>query len=150
MASAPRLGAAAGVGVGTVAHRMAPAPRLGATAGVEVGTVAHRWHLRRAWAPLRFDDGTLADARRTRDPVAAAQPTARARHGKASRRSDDGAPLHGLDTLLGELAARCRNTCRVPAGPSAPALSVPTEPAPTRRRAARLIESFPVPGTSES
>ena len=26
------------------------------------------WHLRRAWAPLLFDDETLADARRTRDP----------------------------------------------------------------------------------
>ena len=28
------------------------------------------WHLRRAWAPLLFHDETLADARRTRDPVA--------------------------------------------------------------------------------
>ena len=108
------------------------------------------WHLRRAWAPLLFDDETLADDRRTRDPVAAAQPTARARHKKASRRTDDGAPLHSLDTLLGELATRCRNTCRVPADPSAPPLSVLTEPTPIQRRAAHLIESFPVPGTSES
>ena len=108
------------------------------------------WHLRRAWAPLLFDDETLADARRTRDPVAAAKPTARARHKKASRRTDDGAPLHSLDTLLGELATRCRNTCRVPADPSAPPLSVLTEPTPTQRRAAHLIETFPVPGTSES
>ena len=108
------------------------------------------WHLRRAWAPLLFDDETLADDRRTRDPVAPAQPTARARHKKASRRTDDGAPLHSLDTLLGELATRCRNTCRVPTDPSGPPLSVLTEPTPTQRRAAHLIESFPVPGTSES
>ena len=108
------------------------------------------WHLRRAWAPLLFDDETLADARRARDPVAPAKPTARARHKKASRRTDDGWPLHSLDTLLGELATRCRNTCRVPTDPSAPALSVLTEPTPTQRRAALLIESFPVPGTSES
>ena len=107
------------------------------------------WHLRRGWAPLLFDDETLADDRRTRDPVAAAKPTARARHKKASRRTDDGQPLHSLDTLLGELATRCRNTCRVPADPSAPPLSVLAEPTPTQRRAARLIESFPVPGTSE-
>ena len=107
-------------------------------------------HLRRTWAPLRFDDETLADARRTRDPVATAQPTARARHEKASRRTDDGAPLHRLDTLLGELATRCRNTCRVPADPSAPPLSLLTEPTPTQRRAANLIGSFPVPGTSGS
>ena len=106
------------------------------------------WHLRRAWAPLLFDDETLADARRTRDPVAPAKPTARARHKKASRRSDW--PLHSLDTLLGELATRCRNTCRVPADPSAPALSVLTEPTPIQRRAAHLIEMFPVSGTPES
>ena len=52
------------------------------------------WHLRRAWAPLLFDDETLADARRTRDPVAPAKPTERSRHKKASRRTDDGWPLH--------------------------------------------------------
>ena len=108
------------------------------------------WHLRRAWAPLLFDDETLADARRTRDPVAPAKPTERARHKKASRRTDDGLPLHSLDTLLGELATRCRNTCRVPADPSAPTLSVLTEPTPTQRRAAHLIETFPVPGTPEN
>ena len=108
------------------------------------------WHLRRVWAPLLFDDETLADDRLTRDPVAPAKPTARARRKKASRRTDDGAPLHSLDTLLGELATRCRNTCRVPTDPSAPPLSVLTEPTPTQRHAARLIESFPVPGTSES
>ena len=104
----------------------------------------------RVWVPLLFDDETLADDRRTRDPVTPAQPTARARHKKASRRTGDGAPLHSLDTLLGELATRCRNTCRVPADPSAPALSVLTEPTPIQRRAAHLIETFPVPGTSES
>ena len=108
------------------------------------------WHLRRAWAPLLFDDETLPDDRRTRDPVAPAEPTARARHGKASRRTDDGAPLHSLDTLLRELATRCRNTCRVPADPSAPPLSLLTEPTPIQRRAAQLIESFPVPGSSKS
>ena len=108
------------------------------------------WHLRRAWAPLLFDDETLADARRTRDPVAPAKPTERSRHKKASRRTDDGWPLHSLDTLLGELATRCRNTCRVPADPSAPALSVLTEPTSIQRRAAHLIETFPVPGTPEN
>ena len=108
------------------------------------------WHLRRAWAPLLFDDETLADARRTRDPVAPAKPTERSRHKKASRLTDDGWPLHSLDTLLGELATRCRNTCRVPADPSAPALSVLTEPTSIQRRAAHLIETFPVPGTPKS
>ena len=37
----------------------------------------------------------------------------------------------------------------IPAGPAAPAPSMPTGPAPVRRRAARLVEAFPVPGTAD-
>ena len=105
------------------------------------------WHLRRALAPLLFDDETLEEARRTRDPVAPAKPTPRAREKKARRRIDDGLALHSLDTLLAELATRCRNTCRVLSDPTAPAFSLLTEPTETQRRAAQLIEMFPVPGT---
>ena len=106
------------------------------------------WHLRRAVAPLLFDDETLEAARRTRDPVAAAKPTPRAREKKARRRTDDGLALHSLDTLLAELATRCRNTCRVLSDPTAPAFSLLTEPTQTQRRVAELIEMFPVPGTA--
>ena len=106
------------------------------------------WHLRRAVAPLLFDDETLQAARRTRDPVAAAKPTPRAREKKARRRTDDGLALHSLDTLLAELATRCRNTCRVLSDPTAPAFSLLTEPTQTQWRVAELIEMFPVPGTA--
>ena len=106
------------------------------------------WHLRRAVAPLLFDDETLEAARRTRDPVAAAKPTPRAREKKARRRTDDGLALHSLDTLLAELATRCRNTCRVLSDPAAPAFSLLTEPTQTQRRVAELIEMFPVSGTA--
>ena len=105
------------------------------------------WHLRRAVAPLLFGDETLEAARRTRDPVAAAKPTPRAREKKARRRTDDGLALHSLDTLLAELATRCRNTCRVLSDPTAPAFSLLTEPTQTQRRVAELIEMFPVQGT---
>ena len=105
------------------------------------------WHLRRALAPLLFDDETLAEARRTRDPVAKADPTRRARWKKAHRRTDDGEPLHSLTTLLAELGTRCRNTCRMPAGPKAPAFTLTTQPTATQQRAAELIATFPVPGT---
>ena len=77
-------------------------------------------HLRRARAPLPFDDGPPAEARRTRDPVAPAQPTECARHGKTRRHSDDGTLLHSFDTLIAELATRCCNTRRIPDGPAAP------------------------------
>ena len=114
---------------------------------VHDGPLVHERDQARVDAEARLDGLYVL---RTRDPVAAARPTARARRKKASRRTGDGAPLHSLDTLLGKLATRGRNTCRVPADPSAPPLSVLTEPTPTQRRAARLIESFPVPGTSKS
>ena len=64
------------------------------------------WHLRRALAPLPFDDETLLEARRTRDPVATSKPTPRAREKKARRQTDDGLVLHSLDTLIAELATR--------------------------------------------
>ena len=106
--------------------------------------------IRRVFAPLLFDDETLPEARRTRDPVAPAKPTERAQYKKARRRTGLVTPLHGLDTLIAELATRCRNTCRVPADPAAPPLSLLTEPTPTRRRAAHLIDMLPVPGTPRS
>ncbi len=64
------------------------------------------WHLRRAWAPLLFDDESLAQHRKTRDPVALARPTPEAKRKKATRRTEDGLPLHSLDTLIAELAHR--------------------------------------------
>ena len=106
------------------------------------------WQLRRAMAPLLFEDETREAARRTRDPVTPAKPTPRAREKKARRRTDDGLALHSLDTLLAELATRCRNTCRVLSDPAAPAFPLLTEPTQTQRRVAELIEMFPVPGTA--
>jgi hypothetical protein len=102
------------------------------------------WHLRRAWAPLLFDDDTLEQERRTRDPVAPATPTAHAQRKKTTRRSSDGLPLHSFDTLLADLATRCRNTCRLKASPGTPTFIQATEPTETQRRAQQLIDTFPV------
>ena len=99
-------------------------------------------------APLLFDDETLSEARRTRDPVAKAGPTPRAPRKKARRRTDDGRPLHSLTTLPAELATRCRNTCRVATDPATPPLTSLAEPTATQRRARELIQTSPVPGTA--
>lgn len=103
------------------------------------------WHLRRAWAPLLFDDDTLAPARATRDPVAPATPTPHAQRKKTTRRTADGLPLHSFDTLIAELATRCRNTCRLQGDPDAPTFTQITAPTPLQRRAQDLIDAFPVP-----
>ena len=106
------------------------------------------WHLRRAWAPLLFDDETLDEVRKTRDPVAPARPSAAADRKRASRRTDHGLPVHSFATLIAELATRCKNTCRVKSTPKAPAITLLTEPTQIQRRALELIQTFPVPGTT--
>jgi transposase len=106
------------------------------------------WHLRRAWAPLLYEDQTLSEDRKTRNPVAPAKPTPEAKRKKAQRRTEDGLPLHSLDTLIAELATCCRNTCRIKIDPTAPTFPLLTEPTEIQRRARKLIKLFPVPGTA--
>ncbi|MCG8422330.1 MAG: IS1634 family transposase, partial [Proteobacteria bacterium] len=74
-----------------------------------------KWHMRKALAPLLFDDEELDADRLTRDPVAPAQPSDSAKRKKSARRTEDGPlySLHSFDTLLAALATRCRNRCRV-------------------------------------
>jgi len=74
-----------------------------------------QWHLKRAWAPLLFEDEELARDRVVRDPVASAEPSASAKRKKATHRTPDELPVHSFRTLIAELATRCRHTC-VPAG----------------------------------
>lgn len=79
-----------------------------------------QWHLKRAWAPLLFEDEELPRDRAVRDPVAPAEPSASAKRKKATHRTAEGSPVHSFRTLLAELATRSRHTC-VPAGGSAEA-----------------------------
>ena len=97
------------------------------------------WHLREALAPLLFEDEQVAALRRTRDPVAPAQPSAAARRKRATGRTSDGFRAHSLRTLLDELATRCRNTCRVPDQPQARFVLL-TRPTPLQARALQLLQ----------
>lgn len=76
-----------------------------------------QWHLKRAWAPLLFEDEELPRDRAVRDPVAPAEPSASAKWKKATHRTADEFPVHSFRTLLAELATRSRHTC-MPAGGS--------------------------------
>ncbi len=71
------------------------------------------WHMRRAMAPLLFEDEELAHNRRRRDPVAPPEPSASAQRKKTARVTPDGFPVHSFDTLLEILGTRCRNLCRI-------------------------------------
>lgn len=71
------------------------------------------WHMRQALAPILFQDEELAQTRWTRDPVAPAETSAKAKQKNNARHTQDGWPVHSLQTLLQELATRTKNTCRV-------------------------------------
>ena len=104
------------------------------------------WHMRQAWAPLLFDDETLAAERKTRDPVAPAKPSSSAKRKKAVRRTEDGLPIHSFTTLMAELATRCRNRCRLKADPQNHIINQNTEPTALQARALELIRLLPVHG----
>jgi hypothetical protein len=72
-----------------------------------------QWHMRRALAPILFEDHDLPVTRQQRDPVSAALPSDSAKAKKRTRRTKDGFPLHSFSTLLSALACRARNTCRM-------------------------------------
>ena len=68
-----------------------------------------QWHLRRALAPLLFDDEDHAHRAR-RDPVLKAEPSASAKRKKTKRETEDGLPLHSFKTLMAEMATRARTS----------------------------------------
>lgn len=100
------------------------------------------WHMRQALAPLLFDDETVVDDRKQRDPVATVQPTARAKQKKRQRTTDDGLPIHSFTTLLRELATICRVRCRVE-GTDMPPIYQHPEPTPLQRKVRDLLRVFP-------
>ena len=68
------------------------------------------WHLRRAWAPLLFEDEERWEDRKRRDAILPAQPSESAQRKKRSRETADGLPVHSFESLLRELASRARVT----------------------------------------
>jgi hypothetical protein len=67
------------------------------------------WHMRRALAPLLFEDDDLPAARPRRDPVLPAQPSASAKAKKATHTTPDGLPVHSFESLIAELASRAEH-----------------------------------------
>ena len=97
------------------------------------------WHMRKALAPLLFQDEELGTLR-TRDPVATAEPSESVRQKKTSRLTNDGLPLQSFRTLLATLGTRSRNTCRVKSDPTGAVFQQLTLPTPLQARAFELLQ----------
>jgi transposase len=107
------------------------------------------WHLRRAWAPLLFEDEERWEQRPHRDPVRSAQPSTSAQQKKQSHETAEGLPVHSLQTLIAELANRARVTFSLKPQNAEEEKTNLTfqqvpEPTPVQARAYELIRLFSV------
>jgi len=100
------------------------------------------WHMRDAWRELMFADEDQA-AKRVRDPVAPATRSDEAMKKVLTRTLEDGSPVHSFQTLMAQLQAIVRNTCRSPgAALDAPTFEIITTPNHTQKRALDLISQI--------
>ena len=95
--------------------------------------------MRKALAPLLFDDDDRDAARAARRSIVApAERSARAHRKATTKRTDDGAPVHSFQTLLHDLATVAKNRVQ-PTVASAPAFDVITRPTALQQRAFDLL-----------
>ena len=106
------------------------------------------WHLRRAWAPLLFEDEERWEERKRRDPILPARPSDSAQRKKRSQETADGLPVHSFETLMEDLASRARVTYALKPLKAAENTNLKfqqvPEPTSVQARAYELIRMFPV------
>ena len=97
------------------------------------------WHMRRHLTPMLFDDEYLdeASARRA-SPVAKAVRSEQAKVKDATRRAEDGLPLHSFRTLLKDLATLTYNITHTALNPEAK-ITLTTRPTPIQSKAFTLL-----------
>jgi len=101
------------------------------------------WHLRRALAPVLFEDEELDEARTTRDPVAKAEPSESVKRKKATLLTPDGWPVQSFQTLMRTLGTRCRNKCRAGNNKTYATFYELTEPTPFQAHVFHLLGLSP-------
>lgn len=97
------------------------------------------FHMRRALAPILFEDHDRdAAAAARKSIVAPAERSPAAKRKVATRRTDDGLPVHSFRSLLDDLATLCLNKLSLPSNPSY-RFDMPTTPTPLQARALELL-----------
>jgi hypothetical protein len=97
------------------------------------------WHMRKALAPILFDDDDPEAAQAQRSSVV--EPAQRSPSAQAKahlKRTKEGWPVHSFQTLLKDLATICRNRIqpRVPGAPTFDKITIPTA---VQHRALQLL-----------
>jgi transposase len=97
------------------------------------------WHMRRALAPILFDDDDRKAGESRRDSVVApARRSERADAKALSKRTDADEPVHSFKSLLRDLATIAKNRIQ-PKAPEAPAFEIITKPTSLQQRALDLL-----------
>ena len=97
------------------------------------------WHMRQELASVLFDDHQHAEAAAARSSIVApAQRSTAARRKAASKRTEDGLPVHSFQSLLAELATFTRNTMTMASAQENTFLLYP-QPTPLQTRAFELL-----------
>jgi len=99
------------------------------------------WHLRKALGRLLYDDTDLDLERWVRDPVKPAMGSRSAAEKKKTGEAVDGFEVHSFETMLVELATRCRHTCSTP-GSQGMTFTMETEPTPWQTKVMDLLKAY--------
>lgn len=95
------------------------------------------WHLRRALAPVLFDDEHPGEVQTS--PVAPAQRSASALRKAREKKTPEGLPVQSFQNWLGDLATIVKNHVQ-PRLKSLPAFDVITRPTPSQAHALKLLK----------
>ena len=96
------------------------------------------WHMRRALAPLLFQDECVPADRQVRDPVAKPEASASAKAKKSRKVTTDGLPVHSFHTLLEHLAVMTRITYQI--ADTEATWDQYSKPTPVQQKAFQLLE----------
>jgi hypothetical protein len=101
------------------------------------------WHMRERLKSMLFDDEYLEEISAGRaSPVLKAVRSKHAKAKDASKRADDGLPLHSLRTLLQDLSTLTYNIARTGANPDA-TIVITSRPTPIQNKAFKLLAISP-------
>jgi len=104
------------------------------------------WHMRKALAPILFEDEELEKDRKRRDPILPAKPSDSVKLKKRTHRTPDGLPVHDFSSLMSDMASRSRVTYKLRSqGLDLTFKQVP-ELSALQRRAYELLGLLPVSG----
>jgi transposase/ribosomal protein L35 len=104
------------------------------------------WHMRKALAPILFEDEELEQERKRRDPILPAKPSDSAKLKKLTHMTADGLRVHDFKSLMADLASRSRVTYKLDSADINLTFNQEPEPTPLQKRAYELLGLLPVSG----